>query len=84
MLETIQDFGKNFTAEVMYVPRNIRDLVGGTVAMAIIDNYPLEYLINNTAQLLPGSPNQRQTLAAGLTYTAARIICRSGEQTLGF
>ena len=84
MLETIQDFGKNLTAEVMDVPRNIRDLVGGTLAMTIIDNSPLEDLINNTAQMVPGSPDQRQTVAAGLTYGVARIICRSGEKTLGF
>ena len=84
MLETIQDFGKNLTAEVMDVPRNLRDLVGGTIAMTIIDNTPLEDLINNTAQMVPGSPNQRQTVAAGITYAAARIICRSGEKTLGF
>ena len=38
MLETIQDFGKNLTAEVMDVPRNFRDLIGGTIAMTIIDN----------------------------------------------
>ena len=84
MLETIQDSGKNLTAEVMDVPRNIRDLVGGTIAMTIIDNTPLEDLINNTAQMVPGSPNQRQTVAAGITYAAARIICRSGEKTLGY
>ena len=84
MLETIQDFGKNITAEVMGVPRNIRDLVGGTIAMTIIDNTPLEDLINNTAQMVPGSPNQRQTVAAGMTYATARLICRTGEKTLGY
>ena len=84
MLETIQDFGKNLTAEVMDVPRNIRDLVGGTIAMTIIDNTPLEGIINNTAEMLPGSPDQKQTVAAGLTYAAARILCRSGEKTLGY
>ena len=84
MLETIQDFGKNLTAEVMDVPRNLRDLIGGTVAMTIIDNTPLEGIINNTAEMLPGSPDQKQTVAAGLTYAAARIICRSGEKTLGY
>ncbi len=84
MLETIQDFGKNLTAEVMDVPRNIRDLVGGTIAITIIDNTPLEGIINNTADMVPGSPEQKQTVAAGLTYAAARIICRSGERTLGY
>ena len=84
MLETIQDFGKNLTVEVMDVPRNIRDLVGGTLAMTIIDNSPLEDLINNTAQMVPGSPEQKQIVAAGLTYAVARIICRSGERTLGY
>ena len=84
MLETIQDFGKNLTAEVMDVPRNLRDLIGGTVAMTIIDNTPLEGIINNTAEMLPGSPDQKHTVAAGLTYAAARIICRSGERTLGY
>ena len=84
MLETIQDFGKNLTAEVMDVPRNLRDLIGGTVAMTIIDNTPLEGIINNTAEMLPGSPDQKQTVAAGLTYAAARFICRSGEKTLGY
>ena len=84
MLETIQDFGKNITAEVMGVPRNIRDLVGGTIAMTIIDNTPLEDLINNTAQMVPGSPGQRQTVAAGMTYATARLICRTGEKTLGY
>ena len=84
MLETIQDFGKNLTAEVMDIPRNLRDLIGGTVAMTIIDNTPLEGIINNTADMVPGSPEQKQTVAAGLTYAAARIICRSGERTLGY
>ena len=84
MLETIQDFGKNLTAEVMDVPRNIRDLVGGTIAMTIIDNTPLEGIINSTADMVPGSPDQKQTVAAGLTYAAARILCRSGEKTLGY
>ena len=84
MLETIQDFAQNLSAEVLDIPRNIRDLVGGTVAMAIIDNTPLEDIINNTAQMVPGSPEQRQTVAAGLTYGIARIICRAGEKTLGY
>ena len=83
MLETIQDFGKNLTVEVMDIPRNLRDLIGGTVAMTIIDNTPLEGIINSTADLVPGSPDQKPTVAAGLTYAAARIICRSGEKTLG-
>ena len=84
MLETIQDFGKNLTAEVMDIPRNLRDLIGGTVAMTIIDNTPLEGIINSTADMVPGSPDQKQTVAAGLTYATARIICRTGETTLGF
>ena len=84
MLETIQDFGKNLTVEVMDVPKNIRDLVGGTIAMTIIDNTPLEGIINNTADMVPGSPDQKQIVAAGLTYAAARIICRTGESTLGY
>ena len=84
MLETIQDFGKNLTAEVMDVPRNLRDLIGGTVAMTIIDNTPLEGIIHGASDMVPGSPDQKQTVAAGLTYAAARIICRSGEKTLGY
>ena len=84
MLETIQDFGKNLTVEVMDVPRNLRDLIGGTVAMTIIDNTPLVGVINGAADMVPGSPDQKQTVAAGLTYAAARIICRSGEKTLGY
>ena len=84
MLETIQDFGRNLTAEVIDVPSNIRDLIGGTVAMTIIDNTPLEGIINSTAEMVPGSPEQKQTVAAGLTYAAARIICRTGERTLGY
>ena len=67
MLETIQDFGKNLTAEVMDIPRNLRDLIGGTVAMTIIDNTPLEGIINTTADMAPGSPEQKQVVAAGLT-----------------
>ena len=62
MLETIQDFGKNLTAEVMDVPRNLRDLIGGTVAMTIIDNTPLEGIINGAADMVPGSPEQKQTV----------------------
>ena len=84
MLETIQDFGRNLTAEVIDVPRNLRDLIGGTVAMTIIDNTPLEGFINNTSDMVPGSPDQKQIVAAGLTYAVARIICRSGERTLGY
>ena len=82
MLETIQDFGRNLTVEVMDIPRNLRDLIGGTVAMTIIDNTPLEGIINNTAEMLPGSPDQKQTVAAGLPYATARLICRTGEKTL--
>ena len=84
MLETIQDFGKNLTAEVMDIPRNLRDLIGGTVAMTIIDNTPLEGVINGAVDMVPGSRDQKQTVAAGMTYAAARIICRSGEKTLGY
>ena len=84
MIETIQDFGKNLTAEVMDIPRNLRDLIGGTVAMTIIDNTPLEGVINGAADMVPGSPVQKQTVAAGMAYAAARIICRSGEKTLGY
>ena len=84
MLDTIMDFGRNLTAEVIDVPRNLRDLIGGTVAMTIIDNTPLEGVINGAAEMVPGSPNQKQTVAAGMTYAAARIICRSGEKTLGY
>ena len=84
MLDTIQDFGRNLTAEVLDVPRNLRDLVGGTVAMTIIDNTPLEGIINNTSDMVPGSPDQKQIVAAGMTYAVARIICRSGERTLGY
>ena len=84
MLETIQDFGKNLTVEVMDIPRNLRDLIGGTVAMTIIDNTPLEGNITHTAEMVPGSPAQKQIVAAGLTYAAARSICRSGEKTLGY
>ena len=84
MLETIQDFAKNLSTEAMDVQRNARDLVGGTIAMTIIDNTPLENLINGAASSVPLSPNQQQTVAAGMTYAMARIICRTGEKTLGF
>ena len=79
MLEQIQDFTKNLSAEVMDVQRNARDIVGGTFAMTIIDNSPLENLINNAAS---SAPNQQQTVAAGMTYCVARIICRTGEKSL--
>ena len=84
MLESIQTFGQNLTVEVMDVQRNLRDLVGGTLAMTIIDNTPLEGIISNAADMVPGSPDTKQTVAAGMTYAAARIICRAGEKTLGF
>ena len=84
MFESIQDFAKNLSEEVMDVPRNARDLVGGTIAMTIIDNSPLENLINTAANAVPVSVNQKQTVAAGMTYAVARVICRTGEKTLGF
>ena len=84
MLEQIQDFAKNLSEEVMDVPRNVRDLVGGTIAMTIIDNSPLENIINNAASAVPVSDQQKQTVAAGLTYSVARILCRTGERSLGF
>ena len=84
MLEQIQDFAKNLSEEVMDVPRNVRDLVGGTIAMTIIDNSPLENIINNAASAVPVSDQQKQTVAAGLTYCVSRIICRTGEKSLGF
>ena len=84
MLEQIQDFAKNLSQEVMDVPRNVRDLVGGTIAMTIIDNSPLENIINNAANAVPVSQNQKQTVAAGMTYAVARVICRTGEKSLGF
>ena len=84
MLDTIMDFGRNLTAEVIDVPRHLRDLIGGTVAMTIIDNTPLEGIINNTSDMVPGSPEQTQIAAAGMTYAVARIICRSGERALGY
>ena len=82
MLEQFQDFANNLGAEVMDVQRNARDLVGGTIAMTIIDNSPLENLINNAASSVPLSINQQQTVAAGMTYAVARIICRTGEKSL--
>ena len=82
MLETIQDSAKNLSTEAMDVQRNARDLVGGTIAMTIIDNSPLENLINGAASSVPLSPNQQQTVAAGMTYTVARIICRTSEKVL--
>ena len=84
MLEQIQDFAKNLSEEVMDVQRNVRDLVGGTIAMTIIDNSPLENIINNVASAVPVSDQQKQTVAAGLTYCVSRIICRTGENSLGF
>ena len=84
MLEQIQDFAKNLSEEVMDVQRNVRDLVGGTIAMTIIDNSPLENIINNAASAVPVSDQQKQTVAAGLTYSVARILCRTGERSLGF
>ena len=82
MLEQIQDFTNNLSAEVMDVQRSARDLVGGTIAMTIIDNSPLENLINSAASSVPLSPNQQQTVAAGMTYAVARIICRTSEKVL--
>ena len=52
----------------MDVQRNARDLVGWTIAMTISDNSPLENLINGAASSAPLSPNQQQTVAAGMTY----------------
>ena len=68
----------------MDVPRNARDLVGGTIAMTIIDNSPLENIINNAASAVSVSDQQKQTVAAGMTYAVARVICRTGEKSLGF
>ena len=68
----------------MDVQRNLRDLMGGIFAMTIIDITPLEVIISNAADMVPGSPDQKQTVAAGMTYAAARIICRARENTLGF
>ena len=84
MFESIQEFAKNLSEEVMDVPRNARDLVGGTIAMTIIDNSPLENIINNAASAVPVSDQQKQTVAAGMTYAVARVICRTGEKSLGF
>ena len=84
MFESIQEFAKNLSEEVMDVPRNARDLVGGTIAMTIIDNSPLENIINNAASAVPVSVEQKQTVAAGMTYAVARVICRTGEKSLGF
>ena len=84
MFKSIQEFAKNLSEEVMDVPRNVRDLVGGTIAMTIIDNSPLENIINNAASAVPVSDQQKQTVAAGMTYAVARVICRTGEKSLGF
>ena len=84
MFESIQEFAKNLSEEVMDVPRNARDLVGGTIAMTIIDNSPLENIINNAASAVPVSDQQKPTVAAGMTYAVARVICRTGEKSLGF
>ena len=53
MLDQLQEFAKNLSEEVLDVPRNTRDLVGGTIAMTIIDNSPLEGLINTAANAVP-------------------------------
>ena len=82
MLETIQDFAKNLSTEAMDVQRNVRDLVGGTIAMTIIDNTPLVGAIEVAANAAP--VGSQPTVAAGMTYAMARIICRTGEKTLGF
>ena len=83
MLETIQDFAKNLSTEAMDVQRNVRDLVGGTIAMTIIDNVtPISGAIEAAANVAP--EGSQPTVAAGMTYAMARIICRTGEKTLGF
>ena len=83
MLETIQEFAKNLSTEAMDVQRNVRDLVGGTIAMTIIDNVtPISGAIEAAANVAP--VGSQPTVAAGMTYAMARIICRTGEKTLGF
>ncbi len=84
MLELIQDFAKNLSSEALDVQRNLRDLVGGTIAMAVIDNTPLEGAIEQAANMIPVGDAQRPVVASGITYAVARVMCRSGEATLGF
>ena len=84
MLDQLQEFAKNLSEEVLDVPRNTRDLVGGTIAMTIIDNSPLEGLINTAANAVPVSVEQKQTITTGMNYSVARVICRSGEKALGY
>ena len=81
MLEQIQDCTKNLSAEVMDVQRNARDLVGGTIAMTIIDNTQIVGAIEVAANAAPLA--SQPVVGAGLSYMCARIICRAGEKSLG-
>ncbi len=84
MLDFIQEFAKNLSAEAMGLQPNARDLVGGTVAMTIIDNTSLIGLIDTASKSIPVGDAQRGTISAGLTYMCARVVCRAGEKSLGF
>jgi hypothetical protein len=83
-IDTITQFATNLSNEAMDINRNLRDLVGGTIAMAVIDATPLEGAIETATNLIPVPDNNKPTVAAGMTYACARILCRSGEKTLGF
>ena len=83
-IDTITTFANNLSNEAMDINRNLRDLVGGTIAMAVIDATPLDGAIETAANLIPVPDAQKPTVAAGMTYAAARIMCRAGEKTLGF
>ena len=60
-IETVQDFAKNLTSEIMDVPTRARDFAGGLVAITIIDNTPVSGLIEVAANacLLYTSPSPR-------------------------
>ena len=52
-IETVQDFAKNLTSEIMDVPTRARDFAGGLVAITIIDNTPVSGLIGVAANAAP-------------------------------
>ena len=82
MLETIQDFAKNLSTEIMDVPTRARDLAGGLVAITIIDNTPVSGLIEVAASAAPEA--QRGLVSAAVSYTITKAMCAAGEKTLGY
>ena len=80
-IETVQDFAKNLTSEIMDVPTRARDLAGGLVAITIIDNTPVSGLIEVAANAAPVA--QRGVVSAAISYTVTKAMCAAGEKSLG-